>query len=137
MRKFYITIMTEVQKKITYSEGYSMNYVQEMSLVYYWLELNPLTPSSILLWHALMHLQYMAGGKETFSVSDSVLCMKTNLTDRTLRKARKELKEKGRIDYVSGQGKALVYRIIPFQHWNRPDEPQMNENHPAEKMSSH
>jgi len=95
-----------------------MNYVQEMSSFYSWLELNPLSPSSINLWHALMHMQHKAGGKETFTVAESVLCIKTNLTDRTLRKARKELKEKGRLDYVSRQGKAPVYRMIPFHDWN-------------------
>lgn len=93
-----------------------MNDVQEISYFYSWIEWNPLTPSSINLWHALMHMQHKAGGMETFSVAESVLCIKTNLTSRTLRKARKELKEKGRIDYISKQGKAPIYRIIPFHN---------------------
>ncbi|WP_338449478.1 DnaD domain protein [Niallia oryzisoli] len=112
-----------------------MNYVQEISSFYSWLELNPLTPSSINLWHALMHMHVKAGGSETFSVAESVLCIRTNLTDRTLRKARKELKEKGRIDYVSRHGKAPVYRIIPFQSWDQPQLPQQTAEEPFEKIS--
>ncbi|WP_191090717.1 DnaD domain-containing protein [Niallia endozanthoxylica] len=103
-----------------------MNYVQEMSCFYSWIEWNPLTPSSINLWHALMHMHHKAGEIEIFSVAESVLCIKTNLTSRTLRKARKELKEKGRIDYLSKQGKAPVYRIIPFQ--NKDDSREKNKN---------
>ena len=75
-----------------------MNYEKEMSSFYGWLELHTLTPSSINLWYALMHINHKTGWAETFSVAESVLSIKTSLTDRTLRKARKELKEKGRID---------------------------------------
>lgn len=112
-----------------------MNYVQEISSFYSWLELNPLTPSSINLWHALMHMHVKEGGSETFSVAESVLCIKTNLTDRTLRKARKELKDKGRIDYVSRHGKAPVYRIIPLQSWDQSQLPQQTADDLLEKTS--
>ena len=100
-----------------------MNYEKEMSSFYGWLELHTLTPSSINLWYALMHINHKTGWAETFSVAESVLSIKTSLTDRTLRKARKELNEKGRIDYISRKGKAPIYRIIPFQEGNQPSQP--------------
>src|SRR6478609_7203609 len=100
-----------------------MNYEKEMSSFYSWLELHTLTPSSINLWYALMHMNHKTGWAETFSVAESVLSIKTSLTDRTLRKARKELKEKGRIDFISRKGKAPIYRMIPFQEGNQPSQP--------------
>ena len=96
---------------------------KEMSSFYGWLELHTLTPSSINLWYALMHINHKSGWAETFSVAESVLSIKTSLTDRTLRKARKELKEKGRIDFISRKGKAPIYRMIPFQEENPPSKP--------------
>lgn len=104
-----------------------MNYVQEVTLFYDWLELHTLPPSAINLWYALMHIQQKAGGAETFSVAESVLAIKTGLTDRTVRKARKELKEKGRIDYISRKGKAPTYWIIPFKEWNQSSEPPQSK----------
>ncbi|WP_071393530.1 DnaD domain protein [Bacillus tuaregi] len=113
-----------------------MDYVQEMSAFYSWLELHPLSPSAINVWYALMHMNHKSGGNHHFSVAESVLCVKTNLTDRTLRKARKELKEKGRIDYVSRQGKAPRYRIIPFQSLELFQETQQTNKYPSEKTIS-
>ncbi|MBL5768005.1 DnaD domain protein [Heyndrickxia sporothermodurans] len=91
-----------------------MNYIKEMNAFYDWLELNDLSPSAINLWYALMHINNKAGWIETFTVAESVLCVKTGLTDRTLRKVRNELKQKGRIDFASRKGKAPVYKIISF-----------------------
>src|SRR4051812_7702246 len=113
-----------------------MNYEKEMSSFYGWLELQTLTPSSINLWYALMHMNYKTGWAETFSVAESVLSIKTSLTDRTLRKARKELKEKGRIDYISRKGKAPIYRIIPFQEGNQPSEPLQSKKWEQNDCSS-
>ncbi|WP_051530064.1 DnaD domain protein [Anoxybacteroides tepidamans] len=93
-----------------------MNYIKELNAFYDWLELNELSPSAINLWYALMHINNKAGWTETFTVAESVLCVKTGLTDRTLRKVRNELKQKGRIDFVSRKGgKAPIYNIIPFE----------------------
>ncbi|WP_075209070.1 DnaD domain-containing protein [Cytobacillus solani] len=92
-----------------------MNYIKEMNAFYDWLELNELSPSAINLWYALMHINNKAGWIETFTVAESVLCVKTGLTDRTLRKVRNELKQKNRIDFVSRKGgKAPIYKLISF-----------------------
>lgn len=92
-----------------------MNYIKELNAFYDWLEINELSPSAINLWYALMHINNKAGWAETFTVAESVLCVKTGLTDRTLRKVRNELKQKGRIDFISRKGgRAPIYKIISF-----------------------
>lgn len=92
-----------------------MNYIKELNAFYDWLEINELSPSAINLWYALMHINNKAAWAETFTVAESVLCVKTGLTDRTLRKVRNELKQKGRIDFISRKGgRAPIYRIISF-----------------------
>ncbi|GIN86953.1 DNA damage-inducible protein DnaD [Heyndrickxia sporothermodurans] len=92
-----------------------MNYIKELNAFYDWLEINELSPSAINLWYALMHINNKAGWVETFTVAESVLCVKTGLTDRTLRKVRNELKQKGRIDFISRKGgRAPIYKVISF-----------------------
>ena len=105
-----------------------MDYVKELTLFYDWMELHPLSPSAINLWNALVHVHYKTGWQESFAVNEMVLCLKTNLSGRTLRKARAELKEKGRIDFVSQKGKAPTYRMIPFQAAiSSTEEPSLQE----------
>lgn len=93
-----------------------MNYIKELNAFYDWLELNELSSSAINLWYALMHINNKAGWAETFTVAESVLSVKTGLTDRTIRKCRNELKQKGLIDFVSRKGgKPPIYKIVPFE----------------------
>ena len=92
-----------------------MNYIKELNAFYDWLETNPLSTSAIALWHALMHINNKAGWTEEFGVAVSVLCIKTGLADRTIRDARNELKQKGRIDWNSRKGnQSAIYKIIPL-----------------------
>ncbi|WP_071392715.1 helix-turn-helix domain-containing protein [Bacillus tuaregi] len=113
-----------------------MNYVQEMSSFYNWLKSNPLSPSAITLWHGLMHMQNQAGGSETFSVSETVLCVKTNISGRTIRKARQELQEKGRLNFVSKQGKSAFYQMIPFHAESSSPTRQQPDQNAVEKNPS-
>ena len=90
-----------------------MNYITELNAFYDWLEINELSASAINLWYALMHINNKAGWAETFTVAESVLSIKTKLSGRTVREARNELKQKGRIDFKSRVGgKAPIYTII-------------------------
>lgn len=92
-----------------------MNYLKEINAFYDWLETNSLSTSGIVLWHALMHINNKAGWAEEFGVATSVLSIKTGLADRTIREARNELKQKGRIDWRSrGGNKTAIYKIIPL-----------------------
>jgi len=92
-----------------------MNYIKELNAFYDWLETNSLSTSAIALWHALMNVNNKAGWAEEFGVATSVLCIKTGLSDRTVRNARNELKQKGRINWRSRKGnKSAMYKIISF-----------------------
>lgn len=92
-----------------------MNYIKELNAFYDWLEINLLSTSAIALWHALMHINNKAGWAEEFTVAASVLCIKTGLSDRTIRNARNELKQKGRIDWKTRKGnQSAAYKIIPL-----------------------
>ncbi|NBI29113.1 DnaD domain protein [Chengkuizengella marina] len=89
-----------------------MNYIKEINAFYDQLELNDLSASAIALWHALMHINNKAGWAETFTVAASVLSVKSKLSERTISKARNELKQKGYIDFQSRKGnKAPIYKI--------------------------
>lgn len=90
-----------------------MNYIKELNAFYDWLEINLLSTSAIALWHGLMHINNKAGWAEEFTVAASVLCIKTGLSDRTIRNARNELKQKGRIDWKTRKGnQSAVYKMI-------------------------
>lgn len=92
-----------------------MNYIAEINSFYDWLETNSLSTSAIVLWHALMHINNKSRWIEEFGVASSVLCVKTGLSERTIRNARNELKQKGRIDWKArGGNKAAIYQIIPL-----------------------
>lgn len=92
-----------------------MNYLKEINAFYDWLETNSLSTSSIVLWHALMHINNKAGWAEEFAVAISALCVKTGLAPRTISQARNELKQKGRIDWRKRRGnQSALYKIIPF-----------------------
>lgn len=93
-----------------------MNYIKEINAFYDWLEINELSASAVNLWYALMHINNKAGWIETFTVAESVLSIKSGLSGRTIRNARNELKQKGRIDFKSRSGgKAPIYTIISFE----------------------
>ena len=92
-----------------------MNYIKELNAFYDWLETNSLSTSAIALWHALMHINNKAGWAEEFGVAASVLCIKTGLADRTIRSARNELKQKGRIEWNTRRGnQSAIYKMIPL-----------------------
>lgn len=90
-----------------------MNYIKELNAFYDWLEINSLSTSGIVLWHALMHINNKAGWAKEFTVATSVLCIKTGLAERTISKARNELKQKGRIDWKSRKGnQSAIYTMM-------------------------
>lgn len=90
-----------------------MNYIAEINAFYDWLEINPLSTSAIVLWHSLMHINNKCRWANEFTVAASVLSVKSGLTDRTIRNARNELKQKGRIDWKTrGGNKAASYSLV-------------------------
>lgn len=96
-----------------------MNYLSEINGFYDWLELNSLSTSSIALWYALMHINNKCRWAEEFTVATSVLCLKTGLSDRMIRNARNELKQKGRIEWKTrGGNRAASYQLISLAEYN-------------------
>lgn len=96
-----------------------MNYIAEINSFYDWLETNSLSTSAIVLWHALMHINNKSRWVKEFGVASSVLCVKTGLSERTIRNARNELKQKGRIEWKSrGGNKAAVYQMVSLTATN-------------------
>lgn len=90
-----------------------MNYIKEINAFYDKLETNPLSTSSIALWHALLHINNKAGWIDEFAVSSSVLCVKSGLAERTISKARNELKQKGYIEFRSrGGNRSALYNMV-------------------------
>lgn len=90
-----------------------MNYIAEINRFYDWLETNSLSTSAIVLWHSLMHINNKCGWIKEFGVATSVLCTKTGLSERTIRNARNELKQKARIDWKSrGGNRAATYQLL-------------------------
>ncbi|MGO4890678.1 DnaD domain protein [Anaerobacillus sp. MEB173] len=89
-----------------------MNYLKELNAFYDRLETNPLSTSAVALWHALMHINNKTGWRDQFAVAITALSTKTGLSDRTISKARKELKEKGYITFSSQSGnQPAIYQL--------------------------
>lgn len=126
-----------------------MNYIKEINAFYDWLETNSLSTSGIVLWHALMHINNKAGWIKEFGVATSVLCVKTGLAERTISKARNELKQKGRIDWRSRKGnRSALYIMLPLSAYhadNRADKDDVSasdadscaDNHADKCADSH
>lgn len=90
-----------------------MNYLLEIKAFYDKLEVKPLSPSAIALWHALMHIGNKTGWVEEFSVAVSVLSLKSGLSERSVSNARNELKTKGYIHFRSRSGnRSALYQMI-------------------------
>ncbi len=92
-----------------------MNYILEIKAFYDWLEVNQLSTSAIVLWHALMHIANKTGWQDTFTVATVVLSTKTGLKRDALYNARAALGNKGLISFKVRTGnQSAVYIINPF-----------------------
>ena len=92
-----------------------MNYIKAINAFYDQQEFNPLSASAITLWHGLMHVNNKSRWKKEFSAAMTVLCVKTGLSEAGVRKARKELTEKGYLTFQSRKGnQAPIYQIVPL-----------------------
>ncbi|MEC2072640.1 DnaD domain protein [Alkalihalophilus marmarensis] len=92
-----------------------MNYEQQIQAFYNQLETNPLTPSGIATWHALMQVWQKAGWPKSFTVAVSVIAVKSGMKVRHFYNIRKELEEKGYLTFKSrGSGQAAQYAMTAF-----------------------
>ncbi len=92
-----------------------MNYLLEIKAFYDWLEINQLSTSGIVLWHALMHIANKTGWQDTFTVATVVLSTKTGLKRDAFYNARNALQNKGLISFKVRTGnQTAVYKINSF-----------------------
>ncbi|MBN9653295.1 DnaD domain protein [Halobacillus sp. GSS1] len=106
-----------------------MNYIKAINAFYDHQEFNPLTSAAINLWHSLMHVNNKSRWKKEFTASMTVLCLKSNLSESSIRKARKELAEKGYVTFTSRPGnQAPIYRIIPLYEEMDSENDSVEEN---------
>ncbi len=92
-----------------------MNYILEMKAFYDWLEVNQLSTSAIVLWHALMHIANKTGWQDTFTVAVEVLSTKTGLEKQAIYRARAMLQNKGLISFQTRKGnQATIYQMHSF-----------------------
>ncbi|GHV26802.1 hypothetical protein FACS18948_3160 [Clostridia bacterium] len=83
------------------------------------LETNPLRPSEILLWNALMSLAQKSGYWGGFAVASSLLESKTGLKRDTLDRARNTLQQAGLIQWRKSGGRGNpTYEIIRFWEYS-------------------
>lgn len=93
-----------------------MNYITEINKFYDWLETNPISDSSIVLWHALMHINNKCGWRPQFAVAISSIQNKTGLSKSSILRARNILQQNGRINFISRTGQqSAFYSVIAFQ----------------------
>lgn len=92
-----------------------MNYITEINRFYDWLETNTVSDSSIVLWHALMHINNKCGWKQEFTVAISTLELKTGLSKSSILRSRNVLQQSGRINFRTRNGQqSAVYDILAF-----------------------
>ncbi|UOR11385.1 hypothetical protein [Halobacillus amylolyticus] len=93
-----------------------MDYVKEIHAFYDQIEVNPVSASAVVLWHAMMNFNAKAGWKKEFKVGGPALCVKSRLGETTFKRARQELKGKGYIIHKSGKPKEMpTYMMISLQ----------------------
>jgi hypothetical protein len=110
-----------------------MNYIKEINAFYDWLELNELSKSAVLLWHALMHLNNKSGWQESFTVARSVIEAKTGLKKDAYYTARNQLKQAGLIDFKERGTKATVFRMFSLSEKQTTN--QISEDNLSEKQT--
>jgi hypothetical protein len=92
-----------------------VNYIKEINTFYDWLETNPVSDSSIVLWHALMNINNKCGWKVEFAVAISSIQNKTGLSKSSILRARNILQQAGRINFKSRTGQqSSMYSLIAF-----------------------
>lgn len=92
-----------------------MNYITQINQFYDWLDTHRMSTSSIVLYHALLHLNNKCRWIRQFQVALSVLTYKTGLSERTVRNARADLARQKLIKWNSRGGNlSATYSICFF-----------------------
>lgn len=81
-----------------------------------WLETSPLKPTTQAMWLQLMDINNGCSWREWFTVSNTTLVARLNVSEKTVLEHRKILVEAGRIEYIPQGKKAGRYRIISLEN---------------------
>lgn len=89
-----------------------MNYISIINSFWDAAALNPLSAGQVSLYFALLHVCNRNRWEEWFQAPNQVLSVLTGLSRSGILKARKELKERGMIDFEEHGTKATAYKIM-------------------------
>lgn len=90
-----------------------MNYIMEIRLFYDRLEVAPLPPMAIALWHGLIYLSNKSGWPPEISIPISTLEARSGLERRSVYRARDILRDVGLIDFRERAGnQCALYKLI-------------------------
>ena len=101
-------------------------YIRERNAFYSWLTLNHITPTAQALWNALFTI-YNAQGwpDEWLEVPESLLCSYMHVGKQALYDARNQLKNKGLLDFKSGNRNKQAVKYRPI--WLTPQDEDTTE----------
>lgn len=89
-----------------------VNYIAEIKAFYDRIELSPLPSPAIALWHALMSIANKTGWQQEFTVSVSILMLKSGLNAQAVKRARNRLEQEGYLAWRSrGGNQSAAYRL--------------------------
>ncbi|MGG0619704.1 helix-turn-helix domain-containing protein [Bacillus altitudinis] len=108
-----------------------MNYLKEINGFMRWLETSPLKPTTQALWLQLMDINNGCNWREWFTVSNTTLVARLNVSEKTVLEHRKILVEAGRIEYIPQGKKAGRYRIISLENAASPVPEKPKEEKPT------
>ncbi|MFW0912755.1 DnaD domain protein [Bacillus altitudinis] len=108
-----------------------MNYLKEINGFMRWLETSPLKPTTQALWLQLMDINNGCSWREWFTVSNTTLVSRLNVSEKTVLEHRKILVEAGRIEYIPQGKKAGRYRIISLENAASPVPEKPKEEKPT------
>lgn len=89
-----------------------MNYISTINAFWDAAALNPFSAGQVSLYFALLHVCNRNRWEEWFQAPNQVLTILTGLSRSGILKARKELRERGMIDFEEHGTKATAYKIM-------------------------
>ncbi|MFX0112032.1 MULTISPECIES: DnaD domain protein [Bacillus] len=108
-----------------------MNYLKEINGFMRFLETTELKPTTQALWFHLMDINNGCSWREWFTVSNTTLVARLNVSEKTVLEHRKILVEVGRIEYIPQGKKAGRYHIISLENAASPVPEKPKEEKPT------
>ena len=115
-----------------------MNYIREINYFEQCNSISPMSPAAQLLWYRLMHCANKKRWPERFSCRSLDIALSMGVSEKTVQRARKELIDKGLIQYSSGVGRKCGEYILlsigghfsgttDHPEWTKPAKKEKNQ----------